>query len=166
MGEGEGDVKDPLVAMASEAYLHSRSRTTPFLLLASLLQPHDICFWAIDDYTPQLVPQRIPFGELAGPLPELPPNTRSRPPEPRLIAQAPWRPKNRSDEQWRFYLYNYYRMVEMLDADVGRILDALEASGAGRRYCRAPHLRPRRRRRPPRQRAESTFPTRRRSRCR
>ncbi len=130
LGEGEGDVKDPLVAMASEAYLHSRSRTTPFLLLASLLQPHDICFWAIDDYTPQLVPQRIPFGELAGPLPELPPNTRSRPPEPRLIAQAPWRPKNRSDEQWRFYLYNYYRMVEMLDADVGRILDALEASGA------------------------------------
>jgi arylsulfatase A-like enzyme len=30
--------------------------------------------------------------------------------------------------QWRFYLYNYYRQVEMLDATVGRILDALESS--------------------------------------
>ena len=28
------------------------------------------------------------------------------------------------------YLYAYYRMVEMLDADIGRILDALQRDGA------------------------------------
>jgi choline-sulfatase len=37
--------------------------------------------------------------------------------------------KKFSDEQWRYYLYVYYRLVEMLDANIGRILDALEASG-------------------------------------
>jgi arylsulfatase A-like enzyme len=31
-----------------------------------------------------------------------------------------------SDEQWRYYLYIYYRQVEMLDAEVGRLLDALD----------------------------------------
>lgn len=33
------------------------------------------------------------------------------------------------DEQWRFYLWSYYRHVEMVDAEVGRVLDALEDSG-------------------------------------
>jgi len=30
---------------------------------------------------------------------------------------------------WRYYLYLYARQVEMLDADVGRVLDAVEAAG-------------------------------------
>jgi len=34
-----------------------------------------------------------------------------------------------TDEQWRYYIYVYYRQVEMLDADVGRILNGLEAAG-------------------------------------
>jgi arylsulfatase A-like enzyme len=130
LGEGEGDMKDPLVALAWEAYLRQRSPEKPFFFVGSLLQPHDICFWAIQDYIPQLVPKRIPFENLVRPLPDLPPNVHSRPPAPKLIAEAPWTPRDRSDEQWRFYIYCYYRMVEMLDADVGRMLDALEASGA------------------------------------
>jgi arylsulfatase A-like enzyme len=34
-----------------------------------------------------------------------------------------------STSQWRYLSYAYMRQVEMLDADVGRILDALESSG-------------------------------------
>ena len=34
-----------------------------------------------------------------------------------------------SDEQWRYYLYIYARMIEMLDADVGRVLRAVEDAG-------------------------------------
>jgi len=34
-----------------------------------------------------------------------------------------------SDRMWRYYLYIYARQVEMLDADVGRLLDAVEACG-------------------------------------
>ena len=128
-GEGEGDMKDSLVALASEAYLLTRSREQPFLLVSSLLQPHDICFWAIADYIPQLVPKIRPFRDLPHPLPDLPPNNQSRPRAPKLLDEWGAYRKDFSGEQWRTYLYAYYRMVEMLDAEAGRILDALEASG-------------------------------------
>lgn len=128
-GEGEGDMKDSLVALASEAYLHTRSKEKPFLLVSSLLQPHDICFWAITDYIPQIVPKTPAFRDLPHPLPELPPNNKSRPLAPKVLDQSGVYMRGFSDEQWRYYLYSYYRMVEMLDADTGRILDALEASG-------------------------------------
>jgi choline-sulfatase len=128
-GEGEGDMKDALVALASEAYLHTRSREKPFLLVSSLLQPHDICFWAIADYIPQLVPEHRAFRDLPHPLPQLPPNNRSRPRAPKVLDQSGVYMRGFSEEQWRYYLYSYYRMAEMLDADIGRILDALDASG-------------------------------------
>jgi arylsulfatase A-like enzyme len=36
-----------------------------------------------------------------------------------------------SEEQWRYYLWAYYRHVEMVDAEIGRVLDALERNGYG-----------------------------------
>ena len=33
------------------------------------------------------------------------------------------------DQQWRFYRWSYYRHVEMVDGEVGRILQALEDTG-------------------------------------
>jgi choline-sulfatase len=129
-GEGEGDMKDPLVALASEGYFHTRSKEKPFLLVSSLLQPHDICFWAIADYIPQLVPEVPAFRDMPHALPELPPNNKSRPRAPQALDRTGVYMKRFSEEQWRYYLYAYYRMVEMLDADIGRILDGLDASGA------------------------------------
>ena len=124
-GVGQGDLVDSNVSRSCEAYLHSRRRDRPFLLVASLLQPHDICYWAI--HGRQLVPPELPFPELAGRLPELPPNHRSRPRAPERLDRV--RHIGFSDAQWRYYIYIYYRQVEMVDADVGRILDAVEASG-------------------------------------
>jgi len=124
-GGGQGDLVDPVVSRSCEAYLKSRSRTTPFVLVASFLQPHDICYWAIRGK--ELVPQELPFPEIASQLPALPPNHTAQPPAPERLARAVY--KGFSEQQWRYYIHIYYRQVEMLDADVGRVLDALEDSG-------------------------------------
>jgi arylsulfatase A-like enzyme len=34
-----------------------------------------------------------------------------------------------TERQWRYYLWSYYRQVEMVDAEIGRVLNALDESG-------------------------------------
>ncbi|MHB8901749.1 MAG: sulfatase family protein [Thermoguttaceae bacterium] len=125
VGGGQGDLVDSVVSRWGESFLKSRNSSKPFCFVASLLQPHDICYWAIQG--PRLVPERLPFEALEGKLPPLPPNHKSRPPAPAKLDKLAY--QGFSDEQWRYYLYIYYRQVEMVDADLGRILDALEDSG-------------------------------------
>ena len=124
-GGGQGDLVDTIVSRNCEAYLKNRTGGDPFLLVASLLQPHDICYWAIQHKL--LVPEELPFPRIADQLPELPPNHKARPPAPERLYNMVY--KNFSDAQWRYYIYVYYRQVEMVDADIGRILDAVEDSG-------------------------------------
>lgn len=124
-GGGQGSSMDSFNAMACEAYLRNRSRNAPFLLVSSLMEPHDICYWCLNPK--QLVPRELPFPELAAQLPPLPPNHTSRPKAPQVLERLAY--KQFDDNQWRYYLYCYYRQVEMLDCQVGRILNALEASG-------------------------------------
>ena len=124
-GGGQGDLVDSVVSRSCEAYLKNRGRGKPFLLVASLLQPHDICYFAIKGKT--LVPEELPFPQIAHQLPDLPPNHKARPPAPEKLAKIMYR--GFSDAQWRYYIDIYYRQVEMVDADIGRILDALEDSG-------------------------------------
>jgi len=124
-GGGQGDLMDSEVARLTESYLKSRDRSKPFVFVASLLQPHDICYWAIMGKT--LVPKELPFPHIADQLPKLPPNHESRPPAPAKLDAI--RYKGFTAEQWRYYLYIYARQVEMVDADIGRILDALDATG-------------------------------------
>ncbi len=125
-GQGQGSQMDPIVSMACGSWLLNRSKEKPFLLFASLMQPHDICYWCI--HPNELVTAHAPFPIDPALLPELPPNHRSRPKAPAAIDKLAYR-QFKSDEQWRYYLYAYYRMVEMLDLDVGRLLQGLEASG-------------------------------------
>ncbi|NLS97942.1 MAG: sulfatase-like hydrolase/transferase [Planctomycetaceae bacterium] len=125
VGQGQGDLVDTVVSRWSESFLKSRNSRKPFCFVASLMQPHDICYWAIQG--PRLVPEKLPFDLLAGKLPELPPNNKSRPKAPAKLDRMAY--QGFSDDQWRYYLYIYYRQVEMVDAEIGRILDALEDSG-------------------------------------
>ena len=111
VGQGQGDLVDTVVSRSCESYLKNRNRTKPFLLVASLMQPHDICYWAIKHE--QLVPEKLPFGQLAGKLPELPANHKKLPAAPARVNQVRFR--HFSDEQWRYYIYVYYRQVEMVD---------------------------------------------------
>jgi len=124
-GRAQGDLSDTAVSHACEAYLHNRPKDKPYLMVASFMQPHDICYWG--NVRQRRMPKGLPFPQLRDQLPKLPPNNKSRPKAPKWLESR--RVDDYSDEQWRYYLYIYARMVEMLDADVGRLLQAVEDSG-------------------------------------
>jgi arylsulfatase A-like enzyme len=124
-GSGQGDLTDAEVSRNCEAYLKNRSGDNPFLLVTSILQPHDICFWPVK--AKGLNPEKLPLSHIEDQLPPLHPNHTSRPKSCELMNERIYRGWNES--QWRYYSYIYYRQVEMADADIGRVLDALEDSG-------------------------------------
>ena len=121
---GHGHLGDPVVSRACEGYLRNRSRSAPFLLVASFIQPHDICYWTLAHLH---APDVLPYPEIADRLPPLPPNFHYDEREPAKLKarrRAPW-----SERQWGYFLWSYYRQVEMVDAEIGRVLQALEDSG-------------------------------------
>jgi len=121
---GQGNMGDGAVSRACQAYLHTRTGTDPFLLVASFLQPHDVCQWVSMH---RRAPDQLPYPEIASKLPNLPPNFEYDTNEPARLRSTN-RPKW-SPEQWRYYLWSYYRLVEMVDAEVGRVLQALDDTG-------------------------------------
>ena len=119
---GQGALQDGPCSRACESYLHQRDRARPFLLVSSFMNPHDICFWAIQHRW--LVPEQTAFAEIEGALPALPANHQSRPVGPALLDRQKF--DHFSEAQWRYYMYAYYRQVEMVDAEIGRVLNALD----------------------------------------
>jgi len=136
----------------------SQPRPSPFCLVASFINPHDICYLAIRDFM-QTEGERgiIAGGELAlrtldqarqrpggvsaadffaHHCPPLPPNFEPQDDEPEvlrlLLEQRPFRMKARrewSAEAWREHRWAYARLTEVVDAQIRIVLDALEASG-------------------------------------
>jgi len=132
----------------------------PFLLVASLINPHDICYMAIDAYArsrnappdypkstrerqclaealrlPQGVAREDFFSRLCPPLPanfEIPQG------EPPAARQSDWRPfrayvqDHWTAEDWRLHRWAYARLTERVDAEIGKILRALDAAGRQR----------------------------------
>lgn len=121
---GQGNIGDAAVSRACQGYLHNRTGNAPFLLVASFLQPHDVCQWVSMHRN---APDELPYPEIADKLPKLPPNFDYDDREPQKVKNT--RRPAWSKRQWRYYLWSYYRMVEMVDAEVGRVLQALEDSG-------------------------------------
>jgi choline-sulfatase len=124
-----GQYIDQSIADITTSYLLSRSASKPFFLHASFMNPHDIC---------QISCMRSNAGRLPVPasaLPPLPPNFTSRPDEPQTlvtrIRNSPQRAAsfNWDELDWRLFIWTYYRYCEMVDIAIGRVLDALEASG-------------------------------------
>jgi len=103
----------------------------PFFLVASFDNPHNICEWARS--------QRLPWGPIddvpTQDCPNLPANFAIPAFEPGAIRieQAEFREVHStwdfSDEHWRHYRHAYYRLCEKVDAEVGKILDALREQG-------------------------------------
>jgi choline-sulfatase len=129
-----GEYADGAVARSAEAYLRNRTREHPFFLVVGFLQPHDICYWVFQNPQP---PADLPYPEAFGDLPPLPPNFDAEMPEPqgarqqgshRIGVNGRSHTKHWGEHTWRYYLWAYYRHVEMVDAAVGHVLDALEDS--------------------------------------
>lgn len=127
-----GSVMDPPLADACVKFLEARPKQ-PFLLAASFLNPHDICQWIRD--------HKDAGREAGTPLyPPAPPNMAADPEEPEYMQYHRTSGYNSMSEgviiasKWqrdgfRRYLHDYYRMVEEVDRQIGRVLDALDRSG-------------------------------------
>ena len=114
-------------------FLHQRRRRQrepdrPFLLVASLHNPHDICYWVMGRR--ELV-HIAPHHD----LPPLPPNFHPMADEPEFIELCRQRTAygdeirwttDWDETEWRRYLYAYYRLTERVDQQIGRLLGALE----------------------------------------
>jgi len=135
------------------------TREKPFLLVASFINPHDICYMAIDDHTrskggPVMYPSsRVERERLAQALqrpagvsseeffakhcPPLPENFEVPALEPPCVTEAYLKARTFreyardqwSEERWREHRWAYCRLTEMVDAHVAKVLDALERAG-------------------------------------
>lgn len=122
---GKGTLGDQVVSSVSEGYLQNRDKSKPFFMSVNFLQPHDICNW-ISRFSKD--PEKTPFfGLTIEDLPPLPDNFSSINDEPEKMTVA--RKEDWGEMEWRYYLWSYNRMIEEMDAEIGRVLRALEESG-------------------------------------
>ena len=126
---GQGEHCDPMVSRSAQAFLRNYTGDKPFFLSLGFLQPHDCCYWT---FANPLDIGKLPYPSLEKELPKLPRNYDCAIEEPETIRKHIVGLRNWthswSDLHWRYYIWNYYRMVEMVDAELGRVLDALEDS--------------------------------------
>jgi arylsulfatase A-like enzyme len=110
------------VSSGVEAYIRNHKGEQPFLAVAGFMDPHDICFWTAKHNTGRR--RTSDFFDLGDDLPPLPPNKDYQFDEVWGAGRS-----NYSDLEWRNYIYDYCRMVERLDRNVGRLLRAVRDRG-------------------------------------
>jgi arylsulfatase A-like enzyme len=124
----------------------------PFLLVASYINPHDICYMAIQAYNDRksgsgirkffekYLDVRLPEGEdlntfIEANCPPLPANWEIPANEPAGILELDPRPfrayvrANWTEKEWRLYRWAYARLTERGDTQIGELLEGLRESG-------------------------------------
>jgi choline-sulfatase len=133
------DNYDARVAQAAIGFVQ-REHAKPFLLVASFMNPHNICEWARRAAGRE---QRLSCGEIG-----TPPDPGSLPPSPENLAPPVDEPDGMTfirrayqlddglfpvadftAEDWRKQRWGYYRMVEKVDREIGKLLEALRTAG-------------------------------------
>ena len=136
----------------------NRERDKPFFLTASFINPHDICYLALRDFTeseearalvasgvtevealdqalrmPEGMSRKTFFDTVCPPLPD---NHAPQADEPGaidfLLDQRPFRRNAReryTAEQWCLHRWAYCKLTEEVDRQIGRVLEGLRASG-------------------------------------
>jgi len=142
-GDQRGGLTD-----AGAAYLR-REHSQPFLLVLSFINPHDICYMAIQDLglekrgklPPLAEALRMPEGVsreefFRNHCPPLPENYEPQPEEPEIITTGLFQRQfkryvreNWPDERWRLHRWAYCRLTEMVDAKIAAVLSALDEAG-------------------------------------
>lgn len=131
----------------------------PFLLVASLINPHDICYLPLRDWVRANPPSQkrsrmlhpLALAEVDAAL-QMPAGVSAQdfytqycPPLPanhavptkelttyRAVMHGSylsWARENYTEQQWRLYRWAYARLTEKADAEIGQILEALRAAG-------------------------------------
>lgn len=129
---------DAVVADGAAKFL-GRRHDKPFLLVVSFLNPHNICQWA---RRLAGMEQTLNCGEIGEPPPldQLPPSPANLAPptnEPDSMtvirkgyhAARTFPVGNFTVEDWRKQRWGYYRMIEKVDAEMGKVLEALRKAG-------------------------------------
>ncbi|MGH9338836.1 MAG: sulfatase family protein [Acidobacteriota bacterium] len=131
-GSRLGAEMDEGVAGASIDFLESE-HTDPFLMVASFMNPHDICSWIRAHSGTRTHPNLQDF-----PPPRL--NMAVDPEEPEYLqyhrtgdynamSNAVLIASDWDRDDFRAYLHAYYRMVEDVDRQIGRVLSVLRSTG-------------------------------------
>jgi len=153
-----GDERDGL-AQTCRQFLRQKHEQ-PFLLVASFINPHDICYMAIDAFTkatgsPPMYPGstrereclaqalKLPSGMsreefFANACPPLPANFEIPKNEPAATRDTDWREFRQyvqqrwSEQDWRRHRWAYARLTERVDVHIGGVLDSLRQTGLDR----------------------------------
>lgn len=108
------------------------NKSNPFLLVASFLNPHDICEWARGETLKMDVLEDAPPAHLC---PQLPANWKKPAHEPEMIREqqkVSFRTYPSVDwtaDQWRQYRWAYNRLVEKVDNYIAMVLASLKKYG-------------------------------------
>ncbi len=134
-----GEDPDVHAADAAIGFLE-RPHDKPFLLVASFVNPHNVCEWSRRLSGRN---QRLNCGEIGDPPPpdQLPPAPANlAPPEDEPDGMTLMRRAYQVEDglfpvakftnaDWRKLRWGYYRMVELADRQIGRVLDSLRRTG-------------------------------------
>ena len=112
-------------------YLRERNRKEPFFLVASFINPHNICEYARGQKTPHAPVVEPSLEE----CPNLPENFAVSPYDASVLRFEQnqnyklYPTTSYGPDQWRRYRNAYYRLTEAVDAEIGKILDEVERQG-------------------------------------
>lgn len=107
----------------------SENKNTPFLLVASFLNPHDICEWARDEDLKMDILEKAPPPDQC---PQLPANWKIPDFEPKIVRDQQkvsfrtYPTVNWNEDQWRQYRWAYNRLVEKVDSYIEMVLASLK----------------------------------------
>ncbi len=144
--------RDSLATVCADFLLNRKKNDKPFLLFASFINPHDICYHAIVSATPDnplvktkpaeidtalMIPEGVSKEEFyAKYCPPLPANHMPMIGETsgvdsllklrtfRQIVREKW-----TDEDWRLHRWAYTRLTERVDHQIDIVMNALKKSG-------------------------------------
>ncbi len=132
MAHNKSNGIDSIIPDDAIQYLRQK-HDKPFLMVASFIDPHNICEWARG--------QRLPDGPIGTPpaadlCPPLLANHAHSQNESDIVSllrtsahASPMFPVgNFDDDQWRQYRWAYYRMIEKVDGQIGKILTELRTT--------------------------------------
>lgn len=119
------------LAEAANEFLRRDHGGKPFFLVASFDNPHNICEYARG--------QRLPFAEIrevpTDSCPNLPKNFLINPYDADILRWERERSyrlyptKGYTADDWRRYRNAYFRLIEHVDAEVGKIIDTIDSLG-------------------------------------
>lgn len=112
----KGEFTDGALAQCAIGFFSNYSGSAPFFLNIGFTNPHDCCSFV---ETGGGCGKFCLTTELLESLPPLPEN---------YIDNTPHKPTDWTLDSFRFYLYCYYRLVEMVDSEVGRVYATLTSS--------------------------------------